>query len=140
MPTDPSTESRRLVAHFPVPPSRVFRAWLDADEHAAMTGASATSDPRPGGRFTAWDSYIEGRHLEIVPEGRIVQAWRTSDFPVDAPDSRLELMFAAAEGGCEVSLLHSEIPAGQGASYAQGWDDYYFTPMLAYFAATLEPS
>lgn len=140
MSAESPTESISLVAFLPVPPSRVFHAWIDGAAHAAMTGADATSDPHVGGRFTAWDGYIEGTHLALEPDTRIVQAWRTSEFPVDAEDSQLELTLAARDGGCEITLVHSNIPAGQGARYAQGWDDFYFTPMLAAFTATPEPS
>lgn len=47
-------------------PKAVYDAWLDAVRHAAMTAAPATSDPRVGGRFSAWDGYIEG--TDIPPE------------------------------------------------------------------------
>lgn len=134
------TASFQLQARFPVPAARVFQAWLDAAEHGAMTGGVATSDPRLGGRYTAWDGYIEGTHLTIDPDQHLVQSWRSSEFPPDAPDSRLDLTFTEVDGGCELMLVHSGIPIGQGASYAQGWEDHYFVPMLAYFSATPEPS
>jgi activator of HSP90 ATPase len=64
-----------------VSPDDLRAAFLDADRHAAMTGAPATVD---GARFTAWDGYIEGETLDAGDP--IVQAWRTADFPDDAPD------------------------------------------------------
>ena len=33
-----------------------------------------------------------------------------------------------------ITINHSEIPSGQGSSYAQGWQEFYFTPMQAYFS------
>lgn len=140
MSTDPTFDSLRLGAVLPAAPERVLRAWLDAAEHAAMTGASATSEPHVGGRFTAWDGYIEGTHLEIVPGARLVQAWRSSDFPAEAVDSHVVITFAPHPDGCELTLVHTALPLGQGVNYAQGWQDFYFTPMLAYFAVISEPS
>src|SRR5688500_8872522 len=99
----------------------IYDAWIDATKHAAMTGAPATSDPRAGGRFTAWDGYIEGTHVELERPSRIVQAWRTAEFPDDASDSHLEVRLAEAEGGTRVTIAHWEIPEGQGAKYEQGW-------------------
>lgn len=125
------SDALRLSARFAVPAARVLADWLDADGHAAMTGAAATVE---GDRFTAWEGYIEGRTVESGA-GRIVQRWRTSEFPADAPDSLLEVIVRDVPGGCVVELVHTEIPAGQGPNYEQGWADYYFTPMTARYGA-----
>jgi activator of HSP90 ATPase len=36
--------------------------------------------------------------------------------------------------GTKITLTHTNLPEGQGESYKQGWDDFYFTPMRAYFS------
>jgi uncharacterized protein YndB with AHSA1/START domain len=124
-----------LHAELPVSPTRIYDAFLDAEQHSAMTGASATSEPRIGGRFTAWDGYIEGTYVELVPGARIVARWRTSEFPEGSPDSRLEIQFAENGAGTKLTLIHSDIPDGQASSYLRGWEDYYFTPMREHFAS-----
>jgi uncharacterized protein YndB with AHSA1/START domain len=119
----------------PASPERVYTAWLDAEQHALMTGAAASDEG--GGRFTAWDGYITGRTVSAVPHEKIVQAWRTTEFPPDAPDSMLTITFTAAEGGAtQVSLLQENIPEGQAESYKKGWDEFYFGPMKTWFART----
>lgn len=117
----------------PARPERIFTAWLDPDEHGKMIGSLATSED--DGRFTAWDGYIEGRTLEEVPPAKIVQAWRTSEFPEDAPDSILTIYFEPAPGGTKVTIQHTNIPDGQGASYESGWTEHYFEPMTRYFSS-----
>lgn len=126
-------ESLEISRHIPAPPKAVFEAWLDAKRHAAFTGGAATAGRR--GEFTAWDGYITGRTLRKVAHKLIVQSWRTTEFPDGAPDSQLELALAPANGGTRLTLRHSEIPDGQGPSYLSGWDEFYFDPMVAYFAA-----
>ncbi len=117
-----------------VDPDELWEMWLDGEAHAAMTGAGAEGSAEVGAKFTAWDGYIEGTNLELESPTRIVQAWRTSQFADDDPDSRLELTFLEAEdGGTLLKLHHSNIPAGQGEDYLQGWNDHYFEPMQAYF-------
>jgi uncharacterized protein YndB with AHSA1/START domain len=128
-------ESIKVGDVIPAPPGRVYQAWMDSDEHGWMTGGEARIDPKVGGRYTAWDGYIEGSTLEMEPFRRIVQAWRTSEFPADAPDSRLEVHFEDTGGGTQITLIHTGIPDGQGESYRQGWVDNYFVPMKAYFAS-----
>lgn len=127
-------DSLSLSTFLPAPPAQVWSAWVDGDQHAAMTGAGATGDARVGGAFTAWDGYIEGTNLVLESPTRIVQAWRTSQFaPTDA-DSRLEIHLAPEGDGTRLTLVHSGIPAGQGQSYEGGWEEHYFQPMRAFFA------
>ncbi len=113
---------------------QVYEAWLSSAEHGAMTGGAARIDPNIGGKFSAWDGYISGTTLELEPYRRIVQSWRTVEFPAEAPDSRLEILLEESADGTRLTLRHSEIPAGQGSSYESGWVDNYFDPMKDYFS------
>jgi uncharacterized protein YndB with AHSA1/START domain len=131
-----ATDKIRCSTVIKASPKQIYDAWLDGKQHAAMTGGNrATGSARVGSRFTAWDSYIEGRNLELEPGKQIVQEWRASDFPKNAPSSRLEVKLARATGGTRVTLVHSEIPRGMGAGYLDGWKNFYFLPMKEHFAA-----
>lgn len=115
---------------FDAAPMDVYEAFVDPAKHAAFTGSTATGEPVEGGAFTAWDGYIEGRHERLVPGARIVQMWRTSEFPEGHPDSRLELeLRPEAEGKTRLRLTHSGVPRDQAKSYEQGWVDHYWTPL-----------
>lgn len=126
-------ESIRVSAVIPVKRQTLYRAWLDGKGHSAFTGAKAHVVPRVGGRFSAWDGYIEGKTLELEPGRKIVQSWRSSDFPAESGDSRLVVSFQDVPGGTKITLHHTEIPEGQGKGYKRGWRDFYFSPMKAYF-------
>jgi uncharacterized protein YndB with AHSA1/START domain len=134
------TESCRVSDVVPASPEQIFFAWLDGRLHTAMTGGTATGTGVVGSRFTAWDGYIEGTTLELEPGRRIVQAWRTSEFPPASPDSRIEVMLEPAVGGTSVVILHSEIPEGQGRQYQEGWQEHYLGPMKAYFGKAMKKS
>lgn len=125
-------EAITVSQYFEVSPQRLYQAWLSPEEHGHMIGAGATAEA--DGRFTAWDGYISGRTLETVPNARVVQAWRTTDFTDDAPDSRLEVRFEPDGHGTKLILEHSNIPDGLGAQYEEGWDEHYFQPMARFFA------
>jgi len=129
------TDSLKVSAVIPAPPEAVFAAWLSNKEHGAMTNTPAAHiSARAGGKFTAGGGYMWGTTLELDPPKRIVQTWRTTEFPDEAPDSRLEVILQEAKGGTRITIIQTEIPAGQGSSYRQGWIDYYFRPMKLYFA------
>ncbi len=129
-------ENIKVSDMVPAPPERVYTAWLDSKEHARMTSAIATDEG--DGRFSAWDGYITGRTVSCVPHSKIVQAWRTTEFPSDLPDSVLTILFEKAAGGTKVTLVHEELPEGQGEAYALGWDEHYFAPMKAFFGSPME--
>jgi iron complex transport system substrate-binding protein len=133
-------DSIRVSAVLPAEATDIYDAWLDARRHGQFTGGAATVEPRIGGRHTAWDGYIEGTILELLPGERIVQSWRSLDFPQGAPDSRLEILLTDAPGGTELTLVHTEIPEGQGVDYEEGWKEHYFKPMQRYFAASPAPA
>lgn len=133
-------ESIRATTVIPASPERIYAAWVDGREHSRMTGGKATVVPRLGGRHTAWDGYIEAR-IRLLSRGRrIVMDWRTTDFPANAPDSRLEILLAPAPGGARITLIHANIPEGQGERYRKGWEEHYFAPMLKYFEGLAPPT
>lgn len=126
-------EELELKIEFEVSPETLYAAWLDSEQHGDMTLTSAQIDARVGGKHSAGDGYIWGEILELEPGRRILQTWRTTDFAESDEDSLLELTFEATEEGTLMTLRHTRIPVGQGESYQQGWQDYYFDPMEEYF-------
>jgi uncharacterized protein YndB with AHSA1/START domain len=118
---------------FDAAPMDVYEAIVDPSKHAAFTNSVATGEPVEGGTFTAWDGYIEGRHERLVPGARIVQVWRTSDFPDEHPASRLELeLRPEPEGKTRLRMTHSGVPRSQAKGYEQGWVDHYWNPLREY--------
>ena len=126
-------ESIKLSAIFPVSAKRIFDAWLNSEQHSKFTGEKAKISPRTGTSFTAGGGYISGTNLFIQPYGRIVQSWRSKDFPDSSPDSKLELLFEKVEKGTKLTLIHSKIPEGQLKKYEKGWKKLYLKPMKEYF-------
>ncbi len=120
----------------PATPEAIYRAWLSSEGHSAMTGASAEITDELGAEFEAWDGYITGRNLELEPGRRIVQAWRTSEFGEDEPDSRLEVTLEPVGDKTKLTLRHTGLSPG-GEQYEQGWVESYFEPMIDYFTSTL---
>ncbi len=123
----------KVSVTLPVSPKQLYAAWLDSRQHSAFTGNPAKIDPKVGGSFQAFDDYITGKTLELGPGSRLLQSWRTKEFPEDAPDSLLEVLITKAEKGARLTLLHTNLPKDQVEQYKTGWKDYYFIPMKDYF-------
>lgn len=114
-------------------PKAVYDAWTSSDGHTAMTGGGAEIDARVGGRFTAWDGYIQGETRKLEKNKRIVQTWRTADFSSRTDDSRIEVEFRAFKGKTQVWLRHTKLKKGDGAKYTVGWCQFYLEPMQRHF-------
>jgi activator of HSP90 ATPase len=122
----------------PATPAEVYNAWLSSEGHAGMTGSPATVSAVVGGEFEAWDGYIHGKNLELEPNRRIVQAWRTSEFSANEPDSRIEIILEPAGKETKLTLRHTGLPP-HGGQYEEGWVDSYFVPMKEYFSQRNAP-
>jgi activator of HSP90 ATPase len=124
-----------ISTDLPASPRDVYDAWLDSDQHSAMTQAPATASTEIAGIFTAHDGYINGINLELEEGKRILQSWRTSQFEDTDPDSSIEVTFASSEAGTRITLNHWNVPDDQADDYESGWQDFYFTPMQEYFSS-----
>ncbi len=80
-----------LAASFNTTPEQLFDTYLNAEAHAAVTGAPVTIEARAGARFEAFAGMLSGTILHVVPKRLIVQSWRSANWPAEAIDSTLTL-------------------------------------------------
>jgi len=130
-------EGLRVLTTIPAAPTTLYLAWLSSEQHSAMTGGVAKVDATVGGKYSTWNGYITGKLVILDLGRRIVMSWRTTDFPRDAADSRVEIFFEALGPSTRLTILHTDIPEGQAAQYKEGWNDKYFTPMRTFFSKYL---
>ncbi|MFI5316465.1 MAG: ester cyclase [Myxococcota bacterium] len=129
-------------AFFAVPPHEVFEVFSDARAHTTMAGGErAEIDARVGGRVWAFEGAVTALFREIVPDRRIVQSWRDSDWPEDHVAQLKLQFFPLNEGrGTHVHLVLAGVPASKASQTANGWRDYYWVPIAEYLRdAKLRP-
>ena len=128
-----ATEAIEVTAVIPASAAEVYAAWLDSEGHTAMTGGDAVIDAVVGGKHSAWGGYISGETRALEPGRRIEQTWYSAEFPEGSGHSLVVVTIEDEGDKARVQITHSELPEGMGAKFASGWQDHYFTPMMAYF-------
>jgi len=119
--------------YFNATPEQLFNLLLKEELHTAFTGSKAKINDVVGEDFTAWDGYIEGKNLEIIPNQKIVQLWRSQEegWP-ENHFSTATFVFEAKDNGTELTFDQNNIPQVCADNVAQGWIDYYWKPMEEY--------
>ncbi len=130
-------EAIRVSSMVPTAPTTLYLAWLNAEQHSAMTGGTAKIDSQVGGNFTTWNGYISGKLVILDLGRRLVMSWRTTDFPREASDSRVEIHLEALGGSTRVTVLHTDIPEGLSEKCRETWNEKYFGPMRTFFSKYL---
>ncbi len=125
---------------------RVYQALTDATQFNKVTQLSAAMksgiplqnaptviSPGAGGAFLLFGGYIVGRHIELVPNQRIVQAWRVAYW---APGvySIVKFELAPQGSGTKIVFDHTGFPIGQGEHLAAGWKANYWEPLEKFLA------
>lgn len=81
-----------------------------------------------GGAFTLFGGHIVGRHVELAPGERIVQAWRVATWETGVYSiARFQLVEEGS--GTKLVFDHAGFPQGLGQHLAEGWKGSYWEPM-----------
>ena len=119
---------------FDVTPERIYEVLLDAGEFSACTGSTAEIQPQPGGTFKLFGGQIEGRNIELVPNQRVVQAWRPSYWPAGLY-SLVRFELTARGSGTRIIFDHTGFPEDKLETLTDGWTRHYWDPMHKYLNA-----
>jgi activator of HSP90 ATPase len=118
----------RQTATFKASTHDVYEALMDANKHSEFTGGVAKISRKVGGKFSIYDGEIDGENLELVPDQKIVQSWRYSDWP-EGHYSTATFSLEKIEGGTRLTFTQKDVPDDQYEDIKQGWRDYYWKPM-----------
>jgi activator of HSP90 ATPase len=114
--------------------ARVYEAIMDAKQFSRLTGGQAAEINRAaGGAFSLFGARIKGRNVELVPDARIVQAWRSEGWERGIYSiARFELV--AQGSATRLVFDHTGFPTGQAERLATGWKSHYWDPLAKYRA------
>jgi activator of HSP90 ATPase len=130
---------------FTVSSKRIYEALTDAKQFTRVIQLSgalqamhlpdkpAEISSEAGGTFALYGGYITGRHVELVPNARIVQAWRAGGWPAGIYSiARFELVEQGS--GSKIVFDHTGFPKGEAESLASGWRAHYWEPLAKVLA------
>jgi len=117
---------------FKVSPHEVYEALMDSKKHAAFSGGKAKISRVVGGEIMAYDDYIAGKNIELVPDKKIVQDWRAVDWP-EGNFSRVIFELTPVPEGTRLDFTHTDLPEGTEEEFTQGWIENYWDPMQKFF-------
>jgi activator of HSP90 ATPase len=135
-----AAESIHMEPVFTASRKRVYEVFLDAKQFDASTKLSEAmksgklpSAPTQisrevGGAFQLFGGFIIGRHLELVPDERIVQAWRVAYWDPGA-FSIVKFMFVDQGAGTKIIFDHGGFPKGDAENLVAGWKGNYWEPI-----------
>ncbi len=126
------TRTIHLAASLPASPEKLFDMYLDAEMHAAVTGAPVSIGAYAGAEFRAFDGALRGMILQVVPKRLIVQSWRAAHWKASDIDSTLILTFWPEGKGARIELVHANVADHDFAGVSEGWELYYWTPWREY--------
>jgi len=117
---------------FTAPAGQVYRSLLDSREFAKITGAPAEIEAEEGGKFVCFGTYITGRIVELVPDKRIVQAWRSFSWPEGVYSI---VRFELIADGRKTKLVFDQdgAPENEVAHLDPGWGKKYWEPLKKHF-------
>jgi activator of HSP90 ATPase len=86
-----------------------------------------------GGAFSTFGGLIVGRQIELVPDTRIVQAWRPAYWEPGVY-SLVKFELSDSGAGTKLVLDHRGFPDGDGKTLLEGWNKNYWQPLAKYLA------
>lgn len=116
---------------FQAPPARIYRALLDAKQFGAFTRDTAQVQPRAGEAFKLFGGRIEGRNVELVPNQRIVQAWRPAEW-LAGVYSIVKFELVPRDSGTRIILDHAGFTEDKWEGLSSGWQEHYWEPLHKY--------
>ncbi len=129
-----TAESLHQEVAFKASRQRIYDALMDERQFSKLSGGLAAQITREaGGAFSLFGNQIKGRHIELTPNERIVQVWRSEGWkPHVYSIARFELQ----EDGSGTKLVfdHTAFPVGQAEHLATGWKSNYWDALQRYLA------
>jgi len=111
---------------FRLSPDFVYQWLTDSKRHSRLTGETAKISKKVGGPFSLRKGRVTGINVDLVPGERIVQAWRTKEFPKGIFSMATFQLSRSKSGGTELVLTHRGVPKALIPKVEKDWRKTYW--------------
>ncbi len=116
----------KQTVKFKASPEKIYGLLADSKKHSAFTRHTAKIGKKIGDPFTAYCGYIRGINVDLAPGRRIVQAWRTKDFPAGVFSMATFDLKTNGKGAVELTLIHRGVPKELIPAIEKAWRENYW--------------
>jgi activator of HSP90 ATPase len=113
-------------------PADIYGTLMSSKKHGALSGQPAKVSKRAGGKWSVGHD-IEGKHLKLTKDKKIVQTWRANNWP-KGTYSKATFAMSKAVGGTRITFTQSGVPSEAYKEISSGWRAYYWTPLRKSFS------
>ena len=124
------TKDIEQTVSFKATPHEVYEMLMDSKKHAAFTGGEALISRKEGGEIHAFDGYVNGKNIMLVPDKKIVQEWRSAE--IGWPEDHFSIVtftLTKSATGTKLVFKQTAVPAVCYKNISAGWKEYYWEPM-----------
>ncbi len=119
------------VLHFNTTPENIYEIYTHGKRHSRLINAPARIDRSVGGKFSFWDGGITGKITQLIPNEKIGQLWRSSEWK-EGHYSTVTITLEHHAKGTELTLVQENVPDDDVKNIERGWNDYYWKPLEHY--------
>jgi activator of HSP90 ATPase len=129
-----NTREINQKVQFSASPEQVYNAIMSSALHSEFTQSESVIGEKPGDSYSAYDGYIQGHIMELVPHKRIMKTWIAHEegWPEDHV-SEVKFEFFPNDRGTEMHFTHYGVPAEKFENFRDGWKEHYWEPMQEMF-------
>jgi activator of HSP90 ATPase len=125
-----ATKTLKQTRTFNAPAKDLYEALMDSRKHTKFSGgAPAKISAKVGGKFTAYGGALEGETIELKPNKKIVQAWRSKSWEPGVYSLATFSFASAGKGKTKLTFTQSGIPESDFEDIKKGWISFYWEPM-----------
>jgi activator of HSP90 ATPase len=111
-------------------PSDIYSALTNPQTIELWSGYPAKMSTEPDSEFSLWEGDITGRNIEFIQDKKVVQEWYFGD---QTEKSIVTITIVPDRGNSLIIVEQTNIPDDDFKGIAEGWKEYYFDAISAFF-------
>lgn len=114
---------------FKTSPQFVYKMLASSESQTQWSGKKAKISKKTGGVFSLYNGDFTGLNVELVPGKRIVQAWRSKEFPEGIFSMVTFNLVSRKATSTELILTHRGVPKELIPGIEEVWRKLYWDKM-----------